>query len=722
MTTTNYRIEGLSCNDCAQRLEAAVKMVPGVDDVKVDYITGRLAISTRESAPPTDGITDAVRNSGYRVLPSEAGDQVGPADGSRRGLVGFFTYVLSKRDTRLTSAAALLTLIGLLLSVTPILSLAPTLLFAAAIGVGGAPLARFAWQELSLSKRLGINVLMVIAVIGAMIIGEWAEAAIVVVLFSLGEALEGYAAEQSRSALARLLDLAPPVALLRLPRGEVREVPVDRLSIGDVVLVRPGDRVSVDGLVRSGESGVDQSPITGESMPVEKGAGDEVFAGTINTSGALEVEVIRLAQDSTLSRMVELVQEAQLHQSPAQRFVDRFATVYTPTVTALAALVAIVPPLAFGQPFWGDSGWLMRALQMLVIACPCALVISTPVSLVSAMTNAASHGVLIKGGRYLEALSQVGVFAFDKTGTLTEGRPVTTDVIDVCECSDCPEECGLQHAAALEAQSTHPLALALLAEAERRGVAIADAQNVTLLGGRGLEGIVNGEMVTVASHAHFDEVVPHGPDACQKANQLASQGKTVIMVQHDDNLCAIIGVADQAREESPQVIAELREMGLRAFMLTGDNNSVAQEIARQVGVDEVYSDLLPADKLALVTELRESGIGVAMIGDGVNDAPALAAADVGIAMGGAGSAQAMETADAVLMGNDLSQLPFTVRLSRRTRTIVTSNIIIALVIKAAIFGLAAAGLATLWLAIVADVGASLVVILNGMRLRSFRAK
>jgi Cd2+/Zn2+-exporting ATPase len=493
---------------------------------------------------------------------------------------------------------------------------------------------------------------------------------------------------------------------------------VEQLAVSDRVLVRPGDRVSVDGLVRAGESAVDQSPITGESVPVEKKPGDVVFAGTINTTGALEVEVTRLAADNTLSRMVALVREAQSRQAPVQRFIDRFARVYTPAVAVVATLVAVVPPLVFGQPFWGSHGWLMRALQMLVIACPCALVISTPVSLVSAMTNAASRGVLIKGGRSLEALSRVRVFALDKTGTLTEGRPVVAEIVEVCTCGECPEDCGLQHAASIEAQSSHPLARALLAEAAARGVAVPIAQSVTVLSGRGVEGIVNGEQVTVASHAHFDEYIPHQASVCQLADELTAQGKTVILVRHSDEVCALFGVADTLRANARQVVADLKASDdVRVVMLTGDNPTVAMEIGRQVGVDEVRAGLLPEEKVSAVESLAEEYQTVAMVGDGVNDAPALARADVGIAMGGAGSAQAMETADVVLMGDDLAQLPFIVWLSRQTRGIVTANIVFALAVKAVIFALATAGLATLWMAVVADVGASVAVILNGMRLR-----
>ncbi len=714
MPTKTFAVEALTCKDCAARVRAAVSQVEGVSDCKVDHAAGTMTVSLPGPDLPTEEIAKAVRAAGYTLLTERR-----HASGA---ILSFVQFALSERETRLTVVAGLLTLLGLALGVARAPVGSQVVFLAGAIVVGGMPVARHAFQELWLTRTLGINVLMVIAVVGAALIGEWAEAAVVVVLFSLGEALEGFAAERARAALESLLDLAPPAALKLLSSGEIREVAVEQLTIGDRVLVRPGDRVSVDGVVLAGESAVDQAAITGESVSVEKKPGDEVFAGTINTSAALEVEVTRLAADNTLNRMVALVREAQSRQTPVQRFIDGFARIYTPTVAAAAALVAVLPPLIFGQPFSGDHGWLVRALQMLVIACPCALVISTPVSMVSAMTNAASRGVLIKGGRYLEALSRVSAFAFDKTGTLTEGRPVITDVLDVCTCGECPENCGLQHAASLEAQSSHPLARALLAEAEARGVAVSRAQDVTLLSGRGVEGAVNGAWVTVASHAYFDQYVPHQDFVCRQADELAAQGKTVMLVRHDDEVCMIFGAADTPRPSSRQVLADLQTRGMHTVMLTGDSQAVAAEIARQVGVDEVRAGLLPEEKVLAVAALKEQHETVAMVGDGVNDAPALAQADVGIAMGGAGSAQAMETADVVLMGDDLTQLPFIVWLSRKTRRIVMANIAFALVVKAAIFVLAAVGLATLWMAIAADVGASLAVIVNGLRLRRMAAQ
>lgn len=737
MPEKSYRVEGLHCADCAARVQAAVGRVAGIGEAIVDPATGKLTVRLEGPGVPDEKIAEAVQQAGYRLV-DEGSDPEGGAPkrgGEPHG--GFGRFLWGRGETRLTVIAGLLTVLGLLLSLAGIyVDEVPALvwlrigLFAAAIVVGGFTVAWHAFQELVYARRIGINGLMVIAVVGAVVIGEWAEAAIVVVLFALGEALEGYAAERARRALDSLLDLAPPVALKVLPSGETQQVGVEQLAVGDRVLIRPGDRVSVDGVVQAGQSAVDQSPITGESVPVDKGPDDPVFAGTINTSGALQVEVTRLAADNTLNRMVQLVREAQAQQAPVQRFIDRFARVYTPAVAMAAVLVATLPPLLFGQPFWGPRGWFVRALEMLVIACPCALVISTPVSLVSAMTGAASRGVLIKGGRYLEALTRVRTFAFDKTGTLTEGKPVVTDVISVCDCGQCEETCGLEYASALEVQSSHPLARALLAEAEARQVVVPQAENVTEIGGRGIEGLVNGVHVTVGSHAHFDECIPHEPGVCQFADELASQGKTAILVQHDSEVCTLFGVADTARPGSKEALAALkgarnggRNGGRRGgqpihtVMLTGDHPTVAAAIGQQVGVDEVRAGLLPEDKMAAIASLEAEQGAVAMVGDGVNDAPALAQADVGIAMGAAGSAQAMETADVVLMGDDLTQLPFILRLSHRTNAVIRANIGFALAVKAAVFILAGAGLATLWMAIAADVGATLVVILNGMRLR-----
>ncbi|MBN1874817.1 MAG: cadmium-translocating P-type ATPase [Anaerolineae bacterium] len=743
METKTYKVEGLSCIDCAGRIQASVAHLDTVQRCEVDHATGNLTVWVTTPDFDVTPVEKIVADTGHTLVTERHRHKLEPVSNrSSIPLVAFTRFLLSKRDTTLTTIAGVLTLLGLIATRLPLPTFWSITAFALAVILGGFPVTRHAFQEIARVHSLGINTLMVIAVAGALAIGEWAEAAIVVVLFALGEALEGYATERARGALESLLDLVPPTALRILENGVTKEVPVEHLRIGDDVRIRPGDRVSVDGIVKTGQSAVDQAAITGESMPVDKGPGDEVYAGTVNTFGVLEVEVTQLAADNTLNRMIALVQEAQARKAPIQRFVDRFARVYTPTVALLAVLVASVPPLFFAQPFWGVGGWLMRALQMLVIACPCALVISTPVSVVSALTHAAARGVLIKGGATLEILGRVNIIAFDKTGTLTEGHPVTTDVLNVCTVAGCNN--GLQYAAAVESQSSHPLARALVTEAHAQHLTLLPAQNVSILNGRGITGNVNGTTVTVASHPYFDATVPHTDIVCREAERLAGEGKTVILVGHDDILtttpqvCSVFAVADRPRAASPEIIADLKTLNhIRTAMLTGDSSTVANAVAQYTGVDTVYAGLLPEEKVEIVREmqegkeeegnienpksrsggLRNAPMTVAFVGDGVNDAPALAQADVGVAMGGAGSAQAMETADVVLMGDDLRQLPFLIRLSQRTRQTVRANIIFALAIKSIVFVLAASGIATLWMAIVADVGASLAVILNGMRLR-----
>lgn len=716
--TRSYKVAGLACSDCAMSIQAQVGALDGVRACAVDPATGFLTVQVDTPDFDLEPVARIVRETGHELVI----ERVRPQRPERHAFIAFIGFLFSRTETLLMTIAGGLALIGLALSLFLIPALVITAVFALAILVGGIPVFRHALNEVLRARMLGINALMVIAVTGAMLIGEWSEAAIVVVLFALGEALESYAAERARGALESLLDLAPPAALVLQSDGTTLTRRVETIAIGERVLVRPGDRVAVDGLVRAGRSAVDQAAITGESIPADKAIGDEVFAGTVNTFGALEVEVTRRAADNTLSRMVTLVQEAQSRQAPVQRFVDRFARVYTPTVTASALLIAVLPPLLWGQPFLGQAGWLMRALQLLVIACPCALVISTPVSVVSALTHAARRGVLIKGGGTLEALGRVTTFAFDKTGTLTEGKPVATDILNVCEDAGCRRN-GLQLAAAVESQSSHPLARALVAEAQTRALTLLPAQDVAILEGQGMTGVVNGERVTVASHPYFDARVPHSEAVCREAERLAAAGRTVMLVCHDEQICSVFAVADTPRATSAEVLADLKALGgLRTVMLTGDGAAVAQTIAHTVGVDEVRAGLLPEGKVAAVRELQravgnDSAVAVAFVGDGVNDAPALAQADVGIAMGGAGSHQALEVADVVLMGDDLRHLPFIVHLSRRARQTVRANIIFALAVKAAVFGLALTGAGSLWLAIVADVGASLVVILNGMRLR-----
>jgi Cd2+/Zn2+-exporting ATPase len=572
---------------------------------------------------------------------------------------------------------------------------------------------------------------MTIAAVGSIFVGEWAEGAVAIFLFSLGNTLEGYTMDRARSAIRKLMDLSPRRATLL--RGEREElVAVEDLRVDDRILVRPGERIPMDGLVLTGVSAVNQAPITGESLPADKAPGSQVYAGTINGQGALTVGVSRLVGDNTIARIIKLVEEAQSQKAPSQRFVDRFAKVYTPAVIAVAAGVALLPPLVgwlSGSAALGPllNQWVYRALVLLVIACPCALVISTPVSIVSAIASAARAGVLIKGGAYLEALAGLKVLAFDKTGTLTEGRPRVVEV----RCLDHPEglawaECPrcremVAAAAALERFSEHPLAQAVIQAAGEQGLlSPLAAQAVVAVAGRGVRGRLNGHGLTVGTHSYIHEDHPEhveGP-LCEAVHAAQAAGQTVMVVR--DDCCGVrgyIAVADKLRAGVAAVMSDLDRLGIEhKVMLTGDNEATAKGIAAAAGIDEVRAGLLPADKLAAVDALLARYGAVAMVGDGVNDAPALARATVGIAMGAAGTDVALETADVALMSDDLAKLPSALRLSRRTRAIIAQNVALSLGIKAVFLALALAGAATLWMAVFADMGASLIVTLNGMRL------
>jgi Cd2+/Zn2+-exporting ATPase len=538
--------------------------------------------------------------------------------------------------------------------------------------------------------------------------------------------------DRARNAIRGLMDLSPRNATV-IDGNEEKQVPVVDLRVGDRILVRPGERIPMDGMILSGESAVNQAPITGESVPVEKVPGNEVFAGTVNGQGSLTVQVTRRAADTTIARIIRMVEEAQAQKAPSQRFVDRFARVYTPIVIAVAAGVAVLPPLAGwlmgAGTFATLSGqWIYRALVLLVIACPCALVISTPVSIVSAIASAARSGVLIKGGAYLEGLGRLKVMAFDKTGTLTVGEPRVVDVrcvdqeLDVpwSESATCREM--LASVAAIERRSEHPLARAVVRAAEEQGLAssLPVADSVTALTGRGVSGRVAGHSLTVGAHTLIHERDPElveGP-FCDAVHAAQDAGYTVMVVR--DDCCGVkgyIAVADTLRPAVGEVMLRLGQLGIeRTVMLTGDNEATARAIATAARVDEAQANLLPDQKVAAIEALLKEYEAVAMVGDGVNDAPALARATVGIAMGAAGTDTALETADVALMADDLSKLPFVVRLSRRTRAIIRQNVALSLGIKAIFFALALAGVATLWMAVFADVGASLIVTLNGMRL------
>jgi Cd2+/Zn2+-exporting ATPase len=560
-------------------------------------------------------------------------------------------------------------------------------------------------------RTLGIDLLMTIAVVGAALIGEWAEAAAVVVLFALGALLEGLTMDKARNAIRSLMDLSPRTAYVRTEEGE-QEVPVEKLVPGDIVMVRPGDLVAADGQVVAGRTTIDQASITGESVPVEKQVDDEVFAGTANQRGYIEVVVTRRAEDTTLARIISLVEEAQARRAPAQRFVDRFASRYTPAVLLLAILIAAVPPL-LGAAF---LPWVYKALVLLVIACPCALVISTPVSIVAGIARASRSGVLIKGGAFLEAMASTRVIAFDKTGTLTQGKPVVTDILP---CAGQDEATVLAIAAAVESRSEHPLAGAILCAARERDLSWPEVEHFEALPGCGAHAMLGDEPVQIGNERLFPNATP---DVRGRIAAWQDVGKTVLLVGRSGHLIGLIAVTDTLRPRAEEAIHELRAAGVHTIvMLTGDGERTADVVARRLGLDDRRAGLLPEQKTLVIQELLRKHGQVAMVGDGVNDAPALATASVGIAMGAAGSDTALETADVALMGDDLRHLPYLINLSRATLRTIRANIAFSIVVKIIFLALTLLGFASLWLAILADTGAALLVIANGMRLLRFQA-
>ena len=589
-----------------------------------------------------------------------------------------------------------------------------TLLFVASMLIGGLSLFKVGFQNL-LRFEFDMKTLMTVAVIGGAIIGEWAEVSVVVILFAISEALERFSMDKARQSIRSLMDIAPKEALVRR-KGQEMMVHVDDIAVGDIMIVKPGQKIAMDGMVVSGYSAVNQAAITGESVPVEKAVDDEVFAGTLNEEGLLEVEITKLVEDTTISKIIHLVEEAQGERAPSQAFVEKFAKYYTPIIMIIAALVAVVPPLFFGASW---ETWVYQGLAVLVVGCPCALVISTPISIVSAIGNAAKKGVLIKGGVYLEEMGALKAIAFDKTGTLTKGVPVVTDFNVLNKQVD--ENEMLSIITALEYRSQHPLASAIMKRAEEANISYSDVviDDFSSITGKGIKGTVDGTTYYIGSPKLFKELSNSSFDKNleKKVATLQNQGKTAMVVGTDKEILAIIAVADEVRESSKEVIQKLHQLGIKnTIMLTGDNKGTANAIGSHVGVKEVQAELMPQDKLDYIKQLKSEYNNVAMIGDGVNDAPALAASTVGIAMGGAGTDTALETADVALMGDDLRKLPFTVKLSRKALNIIKANITFAIAIKFIALLLVIPGWLTLWIAILSDMGATLLVALNSLRL------
>jgi Zn2+/Cd2+-exporting ATPase len=586
-------------------------------------------------------------------------------------------------------------------------------IFIAATIVGSVFPAGRAWQSLKRAS-LDINVLMVIAVVGAIAIRQYEEAAMVVSLFAAAQWLEAQSLDRARQAIGKLLDLAPSEVLVRDQTGE-RRIGIELVDPGALMIVKPGEKFALDGIVRHGTSDVNQAPITGESLPVEKVEGDEVFAGTINGHGALTVAVTRRRADTTLARIVQLVESAQSKRAPLQTFIDRFAAWYTPSVVILSLLVATVPALVFAQPF---DTWLYRALVLLVVSCPCALVISTPVSIVSALAGAAQQGVLVKGGIHLERLAGVRVVAFDKTGTVTTGRLTLDAVLPLDGYS---ADLLLALAASVESQSEHPIAAAILNAARARALQLTAPMQVRALPGLGVEGRVRDAAIVCGTPRLFAERGAMTPAVAALAQTIANGGMSPVVVARDGLPIGVLGVRDRPKAGAAQMVSDLRAQGVsRVAMITGDHDAAARATGSQLGVDDVRSGQLPADKVTAVENLRHAHGAIAMVGDGVNDAPALAAADVGIVMGAMGSDAALETADIALMTDELVKVPYTIRLSHATLANIRANVAISIGLKVAFVLLAVAGVATLWMAVLADTGASALVVANAVRLRRFK--
>lgn len=694
LETKTYRVQGLTCTNCAAKFEQNVKALPGVKEAKVNFgaakltVWGEATIEELEQAGAFERLK--IREERERITRREP--------------------FWKKKENWNILASAVLLLIGIAADAADggILAVA---MYLAVIVIGGYSLFSTGLRNLA-RLQFDMNTLMTIAILGAAAIGEWQEGAVVVILFAISEALERYSMDQARRSIASLMEMAPAEAIIR--RGaEEMTVPVEDVRVGDVMIVRPGGKIALDGVVVNGASTVNEAAITGESMPSEKTVGDSVFAGTLNGEGFLEVKVTKRTDETTLAKMIDLIEEAQAERAPSQAFIDRFARYYTPFIIIFALFIAIVSPLWMGGA-WLD--WVYRGLAVLVIGCPCALVISTPVAIVTAIGNAARRGVLIKGGVYLEQIGRLRAVAFDKTGTLTKGKPAVTDIIVY----EGKRERLLAVAAAIEKRSQHPLASAVVRQAKEEGVSFLDVpvDEFQSLTGQGVKAVVGNETCYIGSPSLFVDMLGRLPDEVeQRIAAFRQEGKTVMAIGTASRLLGLIAAADQLRSSAPDTIKAMRRLGVKEVaMVTGDHEQTAQAIGRQAGVSDIRAGLLPEQKLAAIRELKQRYGMTAMVGDGVNDAPALAAADVGVAMGGAGTDTALETADVVLMADDLRQLPYTIRLGSRTLAIIKQNIAFALGLKVLALIAAVPGWLTLWLAVFADMGATLLVTLNSMRL------
>lgn len=700
-----YRVEGFTCANCAGKFENNVKQLPGVQDAKVNFGASKISVYGEATI---EELEQAGAFENLKVAPEKAMLE------AKQVVKKEVKEPFYKKNSTLLFASLLIVFGYLSQFVNGEENLITSLLFAAAIVIGGFSLFKVGLQNL-IHFDFDMRTLMTVAIIGAAIIGEWAEGAIVVILFAISEVLERFSMDKARQSIRSLMDIAPKEALVRRNGQEIM-IHVETIAVGDIMIVKPGQKIAMDGTVVSGYSAVNQAAITGESVPVEKTVNDEVFAGTLNEEGLLEVKVTKLVDDTTIAKIIHLVEEAQGERAPSQAFVDKFAKYYTPVIMIIAALVAVIPPLFFNESW---ETWVYQGLSVLVVGCPCALVISTPISIVTAIGNAARNGVLIKGGIYLEQMGALKAIAFDKTGTLTKGVPVVTD-FNVLN-NKWNENELFSIITALEYRSGHPLASAIMKKAEEKNISYSDVlvEEFSSITGKGIKGTVNGIVYYIGNPKLFKELTKVGfsHEQEQQVKTLQNQGKTAMVVGTEKEILACLAVADEVRESSKAIIETLHQLGIKkTIMLTGDNKGTANAIGGHVGVSDIQAELLPQDKLDYIKQLRSTYGNVAMVGDGVNDAPALAASTVGIAMGGAGTDTALETADVALMGDDLRKLPYTINLSRKALNIIKQNIAFSLGIKLVALLLVVPGWLTLWIAIMADMGATFLVTLNSLRL------
>ncbi|UVL40179.1 heavy metal translocating P-type ATPase [Pseudomonas sp. B21-040] len=692
---SSFRIDAMDCPTEQTLIQNKLGKLAGVQQLEFNLINRVLGVT--HDLPSTAPIIEAIKSLGMQAEPLEQGVEA-PAPAPEKkpwwplalsGVGAMAAEVIHFTNAAPTWVVAVIALVSIL--------------------SGGLTTYKKGWIALK-NLNLNINALMSIAVTGAILIGQWPEAAMVMFLFTVAELIEAKSLDRARNAISGLMQMTPEQATVQRADGSWVEQDVKTIELGARVRVRPGERIGLDGEVVAGSSTIDQAPITGESLPVEKTVGDKVFAGTINQAGSLEYAVTAAADNSTLARIIHAVEQAQGARAPTQRFVDSFSKIYTPAVFILALAVALIPPLFMGAA-WFD--WIYRALVLLVVACPCALVISTPVTIVSGLAAAARKGILVKGGVYLEGGYKLDYLALDKTGTITHGKPVQTDYLSL---DTTTVETAPAIAAALAGRSDHPVSLAIANAAVDKQLAPLFVDNFEALAGRGVRGEINGQVYHLGNHRLVEELNLCSPALEEKLFALEKQGKSVVLLLDKSGPLALFAVADTVKESSREAIQQLHDLGIKTLMLTGDNVHTAQAIAAQVGIDEAKGDLLPTDKLQAIEALYAQGHNVGMVGDGINDAPALARAEIGFAMAAAGTDTAIETADVALMDDDLRKIPTFIRLSRQTSSILKQNIALALVIKAIFLGVTFAGLATMWMAVFADMGVSLLVVFNGLRL------